>query len=120
MAIWIIEDKCDGCQKCIRACPYEGIEMVDGIASVTERCTSCGACIEACNKKHAIESDIKPREVPDFSDRRGIWVFAEQTNGKLAKVSLELLGKAQDLAMDIGHKVSALLLGKDVSHLIQT
>ena len=119
MTIWIIEDKCDGCQRCIKACPYEGIEMVDGIASVTERCTSCGACIEACNKKHAIESDIKPREVPDFSDRQGIWVFAEQTNGKLAKVSLELLGKAQELAKDLGHKVSAVLLGRDVSHLIE-
>lgn len=120
MTIWIIEENCDGCQRCIRACPYEGIEMVDGIASVTERCTSCGACIEACKKKHAIESDIKPRAVPDFSDRQGVWVFAEQTDGKLARVSLELLGKAQDLARDMGHTVSAVLLGKDVSHLIQT
>jgi len=119
MTIWIIEDKCDGCQKCIRACPYEGIEMVNGIASVTERCTSCGSCIEACNKNHAIESDIVPRPVPDFSDRQGVWVFAEQTNGKLARVSLELLGKAQELAKDIGHKVSAVLLGKNVSHLIK-
>jgi len=120
MTIWIIEEKCDGCQRCIRACPYEGIEMKDGIASVTERCTSCGSCIEACKKNHAIESDIKPRKVPDFSGREGVWVFAEQTDGKLAGVALELLGKAQELAKDMGHKVSAVLLGKDVSHLIQT
>ncbi|WP_299981947.1 electron transfer flavoprotein subunit alpha [Desulfobacula sp.] len=120
MTIWIIEDKCDGCRRCIKACPYEGIEIKDGIASVTERCTSCGACIEACKKKNAIESDIEPRKIPDFSDRQGVWVFAEQTDGKLARVCLELLGKAQDLAKDMGHKVSAVLLGKDVSHLIQT
>jgi electron transfer flavoprotein alpha subunit len=120
MTIWILEDKCDGCQRCIKACPYDAIEMVNGIASVTERCTSCGACIAACKKNHAIESDIVPRPVPDFSDRKGVWVFAEQTNGKLAKVSLELLGKAQDLAKSLGHEVSALLLGKDVSHLVNT
>ena len=120
MTIWIIEDKCDGCQRCIKACPYDAVEMLNGIASVTERCTSCGACIDACKKNHAIESDIVPRPVPDFSDRKGVWVFAEQTNGTLARVSLELLGKAQDLAKDLGHEVSALLLGKDVSHLIDT
>ena len=120
MTIWIIEEKCDGCQRCLRACPYEGIEMQDGVARATERCTSCGSCIDACKKNHAIESDIKPRPVPDFSDRQGVWVFAEQTNGKLARVSLELLGKAQDLAKDLDHKVCALLLGKDVSHLVPT
>jgi electron transfer flavoprotein alpha subunit/NAD-dependent dihydropyrimidine dehydrogenase PreA subunit len=120
MTIWIIEDKCDGCQRCIKACPYEGIEMKDGIAYVTERCTSCGACIEACKKNHAIESDIEPRPVPDFSDRQGVWVFAEQTCGKLARVSLELLGKAQELAKNLGQDVSALVCGNDVSHLVPT
>jgi len=99
---------------------YSADRSMGGIATVTERCTSCGACIEACKKNHAIESDIKPRPVPDFPNRKGVWVFAEQTNGKLARVSLELLGKAQVLANNLGHEVSALLLGKDVSHLVKT
>lgn len=120
MTIWIIEEKCDGCKKCVRVCPYEGIEIQNGTAIVTERCTSCGACIEACDKNHAIESDIEPRQVPDFSDRKGIWVFAEQTGGRLAKVGLELLGKAQDLAKELGDEVSAILCGKDVSDLVQS
>ncbi|OQY50369.1 MAG: electron transfer flavoprotein subunit alpha [Desulfobacteraceae bacterium 4572_89] len=120
MTIWIIEDKCDGCQRCIKVCPYEGIEMKGNIASITDRCTSCGACIEACKKNHAIESDIEPRPVPDFSDRQGVWVFAEQNQEKLARVSLELLGKAQELAKALGQEVSALICGKDVSHLVET
>ena len=41
----------------------------------------------------------------------GIWVFAEQRNGKLDRVSLELLAKAQDLKKTTGETVTAVLLG---------
>ncbi|MFO7776078.1 MAG: electron transfer flavoprotein subunit alpha, partial [Candidatus Hydrogenedentota bacterium] len=45
-----------------------------------------------------MQTDVKPKEVPDFSDRTGIWVFAEQRDGILSRVSMELLGKARLLA----------------------
>jgi electron transfer flavoprotein alpha subunit len=47
-------------------------------------------------------------------------VVAEQTGGVLAEVSLELLGKACDLAEDLGQEVSAVLLGDGVSPLCDT
>jgi electron transfer flavoprotein alpha subunit len=71
-------------------------------------------------KEEAILSDIEPRVVPDFSDRKGVWVFAEQRGGKLAPVSLELLGKAQELGGQIKEEVSALLLGSQVSAMADT
>jgi len=119
VTIWINKENCDGCKRCQRVCPYEGIELVDGVARVTDRCTSCGACVEAC-KNEAITSDIVPRAVPDFSDHKGVWVFAEQTDGVLANVGLELLGKARDLAQNLNETVCAVLLGQDVSNLCDT
>jgi electron transfer flavoprotein alpha subunit/NAD-dependent dihydropyrimidine dehydrogenase PreA subunit len=119
MGIWIEVNLCNACKRCIRACPYGAIEMKEDKAHILERCTSCGACLEVCKEK-AILSDIEPRVVPDFSDRKGIWVFAEQRGGKLARVSLELLGKAQELAEQIGEEVSALLLGSQVSAMADT
>lgn len=119
MTIWIEIDSCNGCQRCIRACPYGAVEMKDGKAHILERCTSCGACLAACKQK-AILSDIKPRVIPDFSDRKGVWVFAEQRDGKLAPVSLELLGKAQELAQQLKQEVSAVLIGFQVSELVDT
>jgi caffeyl-CoA reductase-Etf complex subunit CarE len=119
MTIWIDQENCDGCKRCQRVCPYEGIELVDGVARVTDRCTSCGACVAVC-KNEAITSDIVPRVVPDFSSHRGVWVFAEQTDGVLAPVGLELLGKARDLAQNLDETVSAVLLGQDVSDLCDT
>jgi electron transfer flavoprotein alpha subunit len=87
---------------------------MDEKAHILERCTSCAACLEVCPQE-AILSDMEPRVIPDFSDRKGVWVFAEQRDGKLAPVSLELLGKAQDLAGQIQQEVSALLLGSGIS-----
>ncbi|MGD2124767.1 MAG: electron transfer flavoprotein subunit alpha [Desulfobacteraceae bacterium] len=119
MTVWIEVDLCNGCKRCIKSCPYDAVEMKDGTAHILERCTSCGACLEACKQK-AIQTDAEPRVIPDFSDRKGVWVFAEQREGKLHKVSLELLGKAQELASALNQEVSALLLGQKVSHLSKT
>jgi electron transfer flavoprotein alpha subunit len=49
-----------------------------------------------------------------------IWVFAEQRNGVLHDVSLELLGKARDLAEQGGNSVGSVLLGHQVGPLAQT
>jgi len=47
----------------------------------------------------------------------GVWVFAEQEDGKLADVGLELLSCARDLAAELNAPVSALLLGYKVKDL---
>ncbi len=49
-----------------------------------------------------------------------VWVFIEQNNGKIAEVSLELLGKATALTDKIKVKIGAVLLGNDVKSLNKT
>jgi len=49
-----------------------------------------------------------------------VWVFAEQEEGKLADVSLELLGKARELAGDLGGEAASVLLGHSVEPLAAT
>jgi electron transfer flavoprotein alpha subunit/NAD-dependent dihydropyrimidine dehydrogenase PreA subunit len=119
MAVWVEVDLCSGCKRCVRACPYGGVEMREGKAHILDRCTSCGACLQVCKEK-ALQTDVKPREVPDFSDRKGVWVFAEQRDGRLNSVALELLGKAQQLGAILNQSVSALLLGDRVEDLAGT
>ena len=119
MTVWVEVDLCSGCKRCVRACPYGAIEMKEGKAQVQDRCTSCGACLQVCKEK-ALQTDVKPREIPDFSDRKGVWVFAEQREGQLNKVSLELLGKAQELGAALNQSVSAVLLGDGVAGLAET
>jgi electron transfer flavoprotein alpha subunit/NAD-dependent dihydropyrimidine dehydrogenase PreA subunit len=119
MAIWVEIDLCDGCRRCTRACPYDAMEIKEGKAHIGDRCTSCGACMEACRSK-AILTDAQPRVIPDFTNYSGVWVFAEQRGGQLNRVSVELLGKAQELARELKHKVAAVLIGDQVSGLAKT
>jgi electron transfer flavoprotein alpha subunit len=52
-----------------------------------------------------------------IEEYKGVFVFAQQVDNKLAGVSYELLGKAQDLAKDLNCEVSAVLLGSKVEGL---
>lgn len=119
MTIWIETELCDGCKRCVKACPYEAMELRDGKAFILERCTLCAACLEVCKQK-AVRTDAVSRAIPDFSDRQGVWVFAEQREGELTPVTLELLGKAQSLARILNQEVSAVLPGHQVSDLSET
>ncbi|RJR16891.1 MAG: 4Fe-4S dicluster domain-containing protein [Desulfobacteraceae bacterium] len=119
MSVWIETDLCNGCKRCIKACPYDAIEMRGEKAFILERCTSCGSCISVC-KQEAVKTDAVPRTIPDFSDWKGIWVFAEQRDGELLRVSLELLGKAKELGGELEQGVSAVILGKGIERLCDT
>ena len=50
----------------------------------------------------------------NLSDYKDVYVFAEQRDGKIQNVALELLGKARELADANNEKVVAILLGKDI------
>lgn len=50
---------------------------------------------------------------------RDVYVFAEQRDGELQKVGIELVGKARELADDLGQQVAAVLLGSGVKDKAQ-
>ncbi len=45
---------------------------------------------------------------------KDVYVFAEQRDGELQKVGIELVGEAKKLAADLGQQVVAILLGSEV------
>lgn len=51
---------------------------------------------------------------------KGVWVFAEQRDGNLQKVALELVGKGREIANTLGEKLTAVLLGNEVEPLAKT
>jgi electron transfer flavoprotein alpha subunit len=51
----------------------------------------------------------------DVNRNGEVWVFAEQHDGRLEDVAVELLGKARSLADTLGVKVGAVILGSGIA-----
>lgn len=48
---------------------------------------------------------------------KDVYVFAQQVDNEISPIAFELLGKAKDLADDLGQKVAAVLIGYNVKDL---
>ncbi|MFH1135067.1 MAG: electron transfer flavoprotein subunit alpha [Pseudomonadota bacterium] len=119
MGVIVDLKECTGCGLCRKSCPYGAVEIREKKAFFLGICTSCGACLEVC-PTGALTTDLPPRELAAADSHQGVFVFAEQRDGGLNSVALELLGCARELADRLGQDVSALLLGDRVEALAGT
>ena len=114
-AIQVILDKCPGCTRCVKVCPFGAIEMKDKKAVIDlAKCTLCGACVEACKFDAIVMEKKEKKATVDFSLYKDVWVFAEQKKGKVQSVAYELLGKGRELADKLGVNLCAVFLGEGV------
>ena len=68
ISFYILEDKCEGCGICLRACPVEAIAGGKRMIHVIdqEKCIKCGTCLEKCPTKFdaIIKVSAETRDVP--------------------------------------------------------
>jgi electron transfer flavoprotein alpha subunit len=64
--------------------------------------------------------EIDPKNPQAVAEWTGIWVFVEHHQGKIAKVSLELMSKGRELADQRGVPLTGILLGSSHKHLAKT
>ncbi|MDO8567857.1 MAG: electron transfer flavoprotein subunit alpha [Dehalococcoidales bacterium] len=110
MGIKIDREKCISCGTCVPVCPFGVLELrEDDIPRIKDGCNLCGACRDACASE-AISIEATPQAV--VSDgHNGIWVFAEQRDGKLKNVAFELLSRGRELADTLKTELCAVCFG---------
>jgi electron transfer flavoprotein alpha subunit len=115
--IKLIPEKCVACKQCVKICPFGAIQLEGKTPVLSDACTGCAACVDAC-KFEAIELSAKKSPgMKHLETYQGIWVIAEQRDGTVLPVTLELLGKARELAQQRSARVAAVLLGSGISRL---
>ncbi|MFP3983692.1 MAG: FAD-binding protein [Desulfurivibrionaceae bacterium] len=104
-------DACTGCGLCEQNCALDAIHVVDGIAQIDqENCNLCGGCVDFCEAAALfMEGEERRSEVEKLAEWSGIWIYAEYRNGRLAPVTLELLGEGRRLADARGTTLAAVL-----------
>jgi len=117
MSLIFYSEKCIACGQCVDACPFGVLRLEGETLVIGEGCTLCGACVEVCEVAALVLPEVegpapRPGVPPD-----GVWVFAEQRHGELARVTAELLGEARRLGEALDVKVAAVLLGDGVASL---
>lgn len=118
MSITVDPTKCNGCSLCVKSCATGAIEVKDKLATIVlESCNMCGACVSTCRFK-AISIDIDKQPVEDLEKYKGVWVFGEQRDGKVAPVVFELINIGRDLARDRNTELSVVILGDNLTEAV--
>ncbi|MEW5722280.1 MAG: electron transfer flavoprotein subunit alpha [Thermodesulfobacteriota bacterium] len=111
MSLLIDYGLCTACEACVGACPFGAIAMSGGRPEVNEKCNLCGACAEVCPAEAIV---IEKKEAAAADGYQGVWVFAEQRQGRIAGVAFELLGEGRRLADKRHTYLAAVLFGYQV------
>ncbi|MFH1015822.1 MAG: electron transfer flavoprotein subunit alpha, partial [Chloroflexota bacterium] len=119
MGLRINIEKCTGCANCVPFCMFGLLEIVDEKVRLKEGCNLCGACVEACAFEALSIEEATKTEAPSIDDYHGVWVFAEQRNGKLRGVGYELLAKGRELADTLKTELTAVCFGHNVREVNQ-
>ncbi len=105
----LISSKCTLCGKCVEVCPFGALEIKDGKVEVNSSCRMCKICIKQCPEKAISIQDKKVSVNKD--EWQGVMVFGEYSDENLHPVTIELIGKAKELAGKTGMDVSVVLIG---------
>lgn len=110
----IHNEKITDAAELLKVCPFGALEISDGRVVTNSACKMCGVCAKRCKNGEIEITEEKTAPAIDKSEWNGICVYVEHIAGKIHPVTLELIGKARELADKLGHKVFCLMMGTDI------
>ncbi len=105
-------------EQLIKICPFGAFTYSNGELSLNAACKSCKLCVKKGPEGAVTWCDEEKVEI-DKSLWRGIAVFCEISEGEIHPVTLELLGKAKELAGVIDHPVLGIVIGHKTDKAVQ-
>jgi len=83
-------------ERLIAVCPFHAIEDNNGVIEIGAGCKMCMLCVK--NGPEGVMELIEDETAEDKDSWRGIAVYADHAYGEIHPVTMELIGKARELA----------------------
>ena len=102
-------------KQAVALCPFGAIEEREGNLEINAGCRMCKICVK--QGPAGVFNLLETKERTPFVDKsewNGIAVFIDGSEGHIHPVSLELLGKAKELAEKVNFQVYALFIGHGI------
>lgn len=104
------QEKIKNVEEAIKLCPFNAIEYVDGKVEINAGCKMCKICVKkGYDGAFVFVEDDLP--VVDKDKWKGIAVYVEHAEGVIHPVTMELIGKAKELAEKLNYPVYAVFIG---------
>ncbi len=110
-------EKCTRCQRCLKVCPVEAIEIY--YTPEEQKILDELAAQKAAAKPAVPEAEVTDPRLVKLRQYHGVWVFTEHAEGRAAEVSWELLGVGAELAKARNVELCSVVVGDKVEHLAQ-
>lgn len=107
-------------EQLIALCPFGAISYEGGALDISAGCKMCGLCVTKGPAGAITKEEDAPIAAVNKDDWRGIAVYVDHQGGDIHPVTLELLGKARELAAITDHPVYAVMLGCDIGGIAET
>uniref|UniRef100_A0A7C4YF88 4Fe-4S dicluster domain-containing protein n=1 Tax=candidate division WOR-3 bacterium TaxID=2052148 RepID=A0A7C4YF88_UNCW3 len=126
MDIYVIKERCVGCNLCIQSCSYGAIKLVDERHNLEEGlrakfalrlavidknvCQFEGSCVSACpfNAIVLLREEMKFERKEEY---KGVMVFGETRENEIEPHSFEMVGKGRELADKLKCELIGVVLG---------
>lgn len=89
-------------EQLVAVCPFHAIEVNNGIVEINAGCKMCMLCVK--NGPVGVMELIEDETTADNGSWRGIAVYVDHTYGEIHPVTMELIGKARELADTLKEK----------------
>ncbi|WP_297629883.1 FAD-binding protein [uncultured Clostridium sp.] len=107
------QDKITNVEELMKICSFGAMEVVDGKLEIGAGCKMCRLCVKK-GPQGAVEYIEEKVEEIDKSLWNGVTVYVDHVEGDIHPVTLELIGKARELADKVNQKVYCLFMGENI------
>ena len=114
----INQDKVGNKEELVKICPFGALEIKDNKLDINSGCKMCKLCVRKGPEGAVIFVEDEKIEI-DKSLWSGIAVYVDHVDGEIHPVTLELIGKARELADKLNREVYCIAMGDNIENNVR-